>query len=382
MMSSTSSLSFVVTLDYDCMVFSSISFKNPRLATTASIPKRSGFVASESFASTRNTLVNSVNLADEEHSCTSTCAGSVDLVAFALALRAADAEAAAREEPRDVFASFDSLASFDSVCTLDTEPSIAHMNAFELAPLVSVHAFLLAAEEYAHVDQQEPITSSGSFVSSSSIDTIPSEPSIARLTAFDLAIRARPNDVEAAAVEEDIAVAEPMSFLASLPSVDSAIGSIWSISEKPYPHISAAQTEARAARARIGEAWWTRPTQRRGRAPSWGTYTSRDIPSFETVSHLLPDAASLAFSAAGVPAAASSHAPVAPYVSGCRTHAQQLAYLYNSVHEAGVPVGSLLKLLSDNPEELFVPPTPPPAKASAAKRALRAFGNAVTHLVN
>jgi hypothetical protein len=211
---------------------------------------------------------------------------------------------------------------------------------------------------------------------------VSSEPNIAERTAVDFAILAHPDAAEAAMVDETISVEEPVSMLASLPSVASAIDSIWSFSEKPYPHISAARTEARAARARIGEAWWTRPTQRRGRAPSWGTYTSRDIPSFETVSLLLPDAASLASGCVGVPAVASSHTPAAPYVSGCRTHAQQLAHLYTSVHEAGVPVGSLLKLISDKPEELFASPPPPPAKAAAAKRALRAFGNVVTRLVN
>jgi hypothetical protein len=376
MMSSTSSLSFVATLDYDCMVSSSLPFKNLDLATSVSFPKRAGFVASESFTSTLSTLVNS------DSAFTSASTGSVGLVAFAVALRAADAEAAACEDPRDIFTSFDSLASFDSVCTLDTEPSIAHMNAFELALLVSVYAFPFAVEEYAHVDQQESMPSSDFFASFKSIDTMSSEPSIAGLTAFDLAVRAHAEDVEAAAVEEDVAVSEPASLLASLPSVASAIDSIWLSSEKPYPHISAARTEARAARARIGEAWWTRPTKRRGRAPSWGTYTSRDIPSFETVSLLLPDAASLASGCVGVSAIPSSHAPATPYVSGCQTHAQQLAHLYNSVHEAGVPVGSLLKLTSDKPEELFASPPPPPAKAAAAKRALRAFGNVVTRLVN
>jgi hypothetical protein len=376
MMSSTSSLSFVATLDYDCMVSSSPSFKNLDLATTASIPKRLGFVASESFTSTLNTLVNS------DSALNSASTGSIGLLAFALALRVADAEAAACEDPRDVLASFDSFASFNSVCTLDTEPSIAHMNAFELALLVSVYALSFTAEEYAHVDQQEPMTSSDSFASSSSADTTSSETNIAGLTAFDLAIRAHTDDAEAATVDEAVTLDEPASLLASLPSVASAIDSIWSTSEKPYPHISAVLLEARAARARIGEAWWTRPTQRRGRAPSWETYTSRDIPSFETVSLLLPDAASLASGCVGVSAIPSSHAPAAPYVSGCKTHAQQLAHLYNSVHEAGVPVGSLLKLISDKPDELFAPPPSPPAKASTTKRVLRAFGHAVSHLVN
>jgi hypothetical protein len=371
MMSSTSSLSFVATLDYDCMVSSSVSFKNLDLATTASFPKRAGFVASESFTSTLNTLVN-----------TSTSTGSVGLIAFALALRAADAEAAACEDPRDVFATSDSFASFDSVCTLDSESSIAQMTAFELALLVSDNSFPFTAEEYAHVDQQKSMTSSDSFASSNSIETVSSEPSIAELTAFDLAILAHADAAEAAAADEAITVEEPVSLLVSLPSVDSAVGSIWSMSEKPYPHIAAVELEARAARARIGEAWWTLPTQRPGRPPSQCTYTSRDIPSLETVSHLLPDVASLASGCVGIPAIPSSHTPAVPYVSGCRTHAQQLAHLYTSVHEAGVPVGSLLKLISDKPEELFVSPPQPPAKGNAAKRALRAFGNAVSHLVN
>jgi hypothetical protein len=376
MMSSTSSLSFVATLDYDCMVSSSVSFKNLDLATTASFPKRAGFVASESFTSTLNTLVNSCSVS------TSTSTGSVGLVTFALALRAADAEAAACEDPRDVFATSDSFASFDSACTLETEPNFSHITAFELNLLVSVYAFPFTAEEYAHVDQQGSTTSSDSFASSNSIDTSSSEPSIAELTAFDFAVLAHTGGAEAATVDEAVAAEEPVSLLASLPSVASAIDSIWSASEKPHPHISATQTEARAARAKIGEAWWTRPTQRRGRAPSWGTYTSRDIPSFETVSLLLPDAASLASGCVGVPAVASSHTPATPYVSGCKTHAQQLAHLYNSVHEAGVPVGSLLKLISDKPDELFAPPPSPPAKASTTKRVLRAFGHAVSHLVN
>jgi hypothetical protein len=130
MMSSTSSLSFVATLAYDGMLPSSLSSKNLDLATSVSIPKRSGFVASESFASTLNTLVN-----------TSTSTGSVGLIAFALALRAADADAAAREDPRDAFATSDSSASFDSVCTLESDPSITQMTAVEFALLVSVYSF-------------------------------------------------------------------------------------------------------------------------------------------------------------------------------------------------------------------------------------------------
>jgi hypothetical protein len=130
MMSSTSSLSFVATLAYDGMLPSSLSSKNLDLATSVSIPKRSGFVASESFASTLNTLVN-----------TSTSTGSVGLIAFALALRAADADAAAREDPRDAFATSDSFASFDSVCTLESDPSITQMTAVEFALLVSVYSF-------------------------------------------------------------------------------------------------------------------------------------------------------------------------------------------------------------------------------------------------
>jgi hypothetical protein len=130
MMSSTSSLSFVATLAYDGMFPSSLSSKNLDLATSVSIPKRLGFVASESFASTLNTLVN-----------TSTSTGSVGLIAFALALRAADADAAAREDPRDAFATSDSSASFDSVCTLESDPSITQMTAVEFALLVSVYSF-------------------------------------------------------------------------------------------------------------------------------------------------------------------------------------------------------------------------------------------------
>jgi hypothetical protein len=226
------------------------------------------------------------------------------------------------------------------------------------------------------------MTSSDTFTSSNSIDTMSSEPSIAELTAFDLAILAHADAAEAATVDEAVVVEAPASLLASLSSVASAIDSIWSTSQKPYPHISAARTEARAARAKVGEAWWTLPTQRPGRPPSQCTYTSRDIPSFETVSLLLPDAVSLASGCAGVSVIPSSHTPAAPYVSGCQTHAQQLVHLYTSVQEAGVPVGSLLKLISNKPEELFAPPPPPPAKANAVKRTLRAFGNAVSHLVN
>jgi hypothetical protein len=180
-----------------------------------------------------------------------------------------------------------------------------------------------------------------------------SEPSIAGLTAFDLAIRVHADVAEAAMVEES-PIADSMLLLASLPSADSAIDSIWSTSENPYQHISAVKFEARAARARIGEAWWTRPTQRRGRAPSQCTYTSRDILSFATVSLLLPDAAPPTFSAVDIPAIAFTHAAAAPYVSGCRTHAQQLDHLYASIHEADVLLGLFLKLISDKPNGIVL----------------------------
>jgi L-lactate permease len=75
--------------------------------------------------------------------------------------------------------------------------------------------------------------------------------------------------------------------------------------------------------------------------------------SFATISPLFPEAASVAFSAVGVPAIVSSHAAAAPYVSGCRTHAQQLD-LYASIHEADVLLGLLLKLISDKPNGIVL----------------------------
>jgi hypothetical protein len=63
--------------------------------------------------------------------------------------------------------------------------------------------------------------------------------------------------------------------------------------------------------------------------------------------------------------------PAESCTSECTTHAQQVAHLYLSACEAGVPMHSLLGMVLNKLEELFVPALVPAKRGSKVTRTLR-----------